>query len=80
MAVLVDTVEAARQLGLKPGTLNQWRWLGKGPRFRKLGGAVRYHVDDLQNWVEQRVRTSTSDTCSTRATQVSRAPGARGRR
>ena len=58
---LVDTREAAQVLKLKPATLAQWRWMGKGPRFRKIGNAVRYAVRDLEDYVEQQARTSTSD-------------------
>lgn len=42
---------AAAYLGLSPKTLSRWRWAGKGPSFRKFGGAVRYSYDDLNNFV-----------------------------
>ena len=44
---LLSETKAAEFLSLSPKTLSRWRWLGKGPRFRKLGGAIRYHLDDL---------------------------------
>lgn len=34
--------EAARYLGLSESCLNQWRLLGKGPAFYKLGNRVVY--------------------------------------
>ncbi len=58
---LVEPSEAARTLKVKEATLAQWRWQGKGPRFRKIGAAVRYAVCDLDEYVEQAARTSTSD-------------------
>ena len=59
---LVDQREAARILGVQPRTLAQWRWLGdRGPRFRKIGTCVRYHVDDLAEFIAQAARTSTTD-------------------
>ena len=58
---LVETPEAARILRVRPATLAQWRWQGKGPRFRKIGAAVRYAITDLEEYVEESARTSTSD-------------------
>lgn len=58
---LLTQSEAAELLRLKPKTLARWRWDGKGPIYRKIGGAVRYAVQDLENYVEDSCRTSTSD-------------------
>jgi hypothetical protein len=44
----VDTIEAASWLGLKPGTLEVWRSLGRGPRFLKIGRKVFYKIEDLE--------------------------------
>ena len=39
--------------GIKVKTLQRWRLEGKGPRFRKLGGAaVRYDLRDIEQWIE----------------------------
>ena len=43
--------EPADYLGLAPKTLARWRWAGKGPKFRKLGAAVRYAVTDLDAFI-----------------------------
>jgi predicted site-specific integrase-resolvase len=60
---LVNETEAARILGLSVKTLRRWRWVGRGPAYRKIGSAVRYHPDeDLAAFVEAARRTSTSDT------------------
>ena len=59
---LLDTKAAAEYLGgLSKRTLQQWRHLGRGPKYRKLGGAVRYHQADLDAYVEDATRASTSD-------------------
>lgn len=50
--VYMTEKEAARFLALNSGTLNRWRWAGKGPRFYKVGGAVRYKLADLEAFVE----------------------------
>ncbi|WP_425409318.1 helix-turn-helix transcriptional regulator [Hyphococcus sp.] len=44
------TSEAAAYLKLKKRTLDNMRWRGDGPKFRKHGGRVCYHIDDLRDW------------------------------
>jgi predicted DNA-binding transcriptional regulator AlpA len=55
------TPEAARMVGLSIRTLEKHRIYGTGPRYSKLGGRVVYSVEDLQAWVAQGAKTSTSD-------------------
>ncbi len=56
------TPEAAQYLGLSSSTLEKKRLDGSGPPFVKLGGrAVGYDVADLDAWLHQQRRTSTSD-------------------
>ena len=40
--------EAAAYLGLKPGTLANFRSQRRGPPFHKICGAVRYSLADLE--------------------------------
>lgn len=47
----ITTKEAAARLGLTHRTLEQWRYLGKGPPFVRLCGAVRYLPDELDTWI-----------------------------
>ena len=56
----LTTIEAARFLNLKPATLGQWRWNGRGPRFVKIGRACRYRLADLEAFLEERVFSSTT--------------------
>jgi predicted site-specific integrase-resolvase len=58
---LVPETLAARLLGLSVKTLRRWRWAGKGPAFRKIGRAVRYANSDLEAYIVEARRTSTSD-------------------
>lgn len=57
----LKTEEAAEILQVKPATLEQWRWNGKGPRFVKMGRAVRYRKADLDAFIEARVFGSTTE-------------------
>jgi len=52
---------AAEYLGLSPATLETMRVRGGGPVFVKLGRRVVYRREDLDSWLEERRRTSTSD-------------------
>ncbi len=58
---LLTNDEAAKLLRLSPQTLNKYRVMGKGPRFRKLGRRVMYALVDLQTWIDEGQRSSTSD-------------------
>jgi predicted DNA-binding transcriptional regulator AlpA len=60
------TPEAARFLGISGRTLEKHRTYGTGPSYRKIGGRVVYRVEDLQNWADLGLRTSTSDPSNTR--------------
>lgn len=44
--------EAAEFLGKPVGTLNNWRWAGRGPAYIKVGHAVRYLEEDLVRFIE----------------------------
>ena len=43
--------EVAARFGLSVATLRAWRWKRKGPRFVRLGRAVRYLPDDLNQFL-----------------------------
>ena len=45
---LLDERAAANYLQKPPGTLQQWRYLGKGPAYFKFGRSVRYSRSDLR--------------------------------
>ena len=47
--LLTETI-AAQMLKLQPRTLSRWRFEGKGPAYYKIGGAIRYQLDDLSKF------------------------------
>lgn len=49
---LLNESEVADALGLKVHTLRRWRLLSKGPKYLKLGSAVRYSPGDIACWIE----------------------------
>lgn len=53
---------AAAYLGLATQTLAKLRWAGTSPPFYKLGRQVMYDRADLDSWLADRRRKSTSDT------------------
>lgn len=58
---LLTVRQAAARLGLSKSTLDKMRGAGKGPRFIKsTDRAVRYDPQDLDAWITNRRRTSTS--------------------
>lgn len=61
MPGLVTEHEASVILGLSVRTLQKWRLQGNGPRFVKLGHAVRYDPAELEHYIERARRRSTSD-------------------
>ncbi len=56
----LTVAEAANYLRLGARTLDNLRWIGTGPKFRKHGGRIVYHKDDLDAWSQTRLRISTS--------------------
>jgi len=58
--MLFTPPEAAERLKVSLSFLAKARVRGEGPRYRKLGRAVRYSEADLQAFLLSRARTSTS--------------------
>lgn len=46
----LNTKQAAFYIGLHRTTLETMRKHGGGPRFRRHGRFIRYHIDDLDQW------------------------------
>lgn len=60
--VLLTPDQAAARCGLARSTLAKQRLRGDGPRFVKIGAAVRYPEAELTAWLEKQPRyTSTAD-------------------
>jgi predicted DNA-binding transcriptional regulator AlpA len=58
---ILRTRDAANYVGLAASTLEKARLTGWGPRFVKLGRSVGYDVQDLDRWLDERKRESTSE-------------------
>ena len=58
---LLRTPEAASHLQMSYRTLERYRVTGEGPRYFKVGRRVLYRRSVLDEWLETRVRRSTSD-------------------
>lgn len=51
--------DAARYIGVRPATLNNWRSQGRGPAFVKLGARVVYRRSELDRFLAANTRQST---------------------
>lgn len=61
MHKLLSITQAALYLGVSKAFLERDRWAGARIPFIKIGSrAVRYHQNDLDQYIEQQVRISTS--------------------
>ena len=53
--------EAAEYLCVSESFLNKTRHFGTGPRFYRVGRAIRYAEVDLDDWMAEHCATSTRD-------------------
>lgn len=51
---LLNEHELARITGLSVASVRRWRLLGQGPRYLKIGAAVRYRIEDVREWLQNR--------------------------
>ena len=51
---LLNEHDGARITGLAVSSVRRWRLLRQGPKFLKLGAAVRYKPEDITAWLESR--------------------------
>jgi hypothetical protein len=55
---LVDEKRAAEILGITPGTLSVWRCVRRySLPYTKIGRAVRYRIEDLEQFIRSRTVT-----------------------
>jgi predicted DNA-binding transcriptional regulator AlpA len=50
---MLNEKEAAQRLGLSVATLRTWRCREKGPRFFRLGKAIRYSEDEIAQFLSE---------------------------
>ncbi len=59
---LINEQDAAAFLGYTVRALQNWRLRGGGPKFVRVSKrSIRYRRCDLNTWIEERLRSSTSD-------------------
>lgn len=52
--------QLAERWHMSPRTLEQWRWLGRGPRFLKIGARVLYDEDVVEDYEAAQVCQNTN--------------------
>lgn len=57
---LLLTQEAAAILRRSVSSMNKWRGDGRGPRYVRVGGSIRYRLSDIRAFIAANIRTSTS--------------------
>jgi excisionase family DNA binding protein len=48
---LLNEHEVARYLKISVASVRRWRLFRKGPKFVKIGSAVRYRKQDVETWL-----------------------------
>jgi predicted DNA-binding transcriptional regulator AlpA len=51
---LLTERDVARITGLSVASVRRWRLLRQGPKYIKIGAAVRYKPEDVATWLESR--------------------------
>lgn len=54
LPTLLNEFDVARVTGLSVASVRRWRLFKQGPRYLKIGAAVRYRAEDVQAWLETR--------------------------
>jgi predicted DNA-binding transcriptional regulator AlpA len=54
LETLLNEYDVARITGLSVASVRRWRLLRQGPKYLKIGAAVRYKAEDLSAWIESR--------------------------
>jgi len=54
LETLLNEHDVARITGLSVASVRRWRLLRKGPKYIKIGAAVRYKAEDVSMWIEAR--------------------------
>lgn len=54
MSELLTQDELAERWKISPRTLERWRWRNEGVKYIKIGGHVRYSLDDIEEYEKKR--------------------------
>jgi predicted DNA-binding transcriptional regulator AlpA len=52
LPTLLNEFDVAHVTGLSVASVRRWRLFKTGPKYLKIGSAVRYRVGDVQAWLE----------------------------
>ena len=59
---LLNEKEAAKYLGLTTRALQNWRYTGEGPVYIRISSrCIRYREEDIESFVDTRMRKSTAE-------------------
>lgn len=45
--------QLGRRLSISYRTIENWRSLGKGPKYIRIGGRVKYQMSDVLDWLKR---------------------------
>ena len=51
LANLLNEFDVARVTGLSVASVRRWRLFKQGPKYMKIGAAVRYRAEDVRTWL-----------------------------
>lgn len=54
LEALLNEYDVAKVTGLSVASVRRWRLLRQGPKYLKIGSAVRYRREDVIAWLESR--------------------------
>jgi predicted DNA-binding transcriptional regulator AlpA len=54
LETLLNEHDVARITGLSVASVRRWRLFRQGPKYLKIGAAVRYKAEDISEWLESR--------------------------
>jgi predicted DNA-binding transcriptional regulator AlpA len=54
LETLLNEYDVARITGLSVASVRRWRLLRQGPKYLKIGAAVRYKPEDISAWLASR--------------------------
>lgn len=54
VAELLNEHDVARITGLSVASVRRWRLFRQGPKYLKIGAAVRYRTEDIRSWLDSR--------------------------
>lgn len=58
---LLDAHQLSKRWGLSPRTLERHRMNGDGPRYLRVGGAVRYKLGDIEAYEAEQIAAAEAE-------------------